>query len=285
MIPEKFGKFRDGSLTESFIPILPKPGRVSITLADGNPLPVFTVVKHGRPRFWWRVADVDNCTKTVYDNNMRCAFYARVSTTDQNCEMQLRELREYISRRDWKSGGEYVDTGFSGAKASRPALDRLMADAARRKFDCIVVYKIDRFGRSVLNLNQQLAALTSYGVRFIATSQSLDTDEKNPTSRLLLQILASVAEFEREMIRERTLSGIRAAQAAGKVVGRPKRVFRRDEVVRLRDQEGLSWRAIGRKLGLPAMTAVDSYRHGCTETVSAGTAESSGKRNRKTVAA
>ena len=81
------------------------------------------------------------------------------------------------------------------------------------------MYKIDRFGRCVLHLNQQLAALTSYGVRFIATSQSLDTDEKNPTSRLLLQILASVAEFEREMIRERTLSGIRAAQAAGKVVG------------------------------------------------------------------
>jgi DNA invertase Pin-like site-specific DNA recombinase len=101
-----------------------------------------------------------------------------------------------------------------------------MADAAQRKFDCIVVYKIDRFGRSVLHLNQQLAALTSYGVRFIATSQSLDTDEKNPASRLLLQILASVAEFKRKMIRERTLSGIKSAQAAGKVAGRPKRIFR-----------------------------------------------------------
>jgi DNA invertase Pin-like site-specific DNA recombinase len=129
----------------------------------------------------------------------------------------------------------------------------------------VVVYKIDRFGRSVLHLNQQLAALTSYGVRFIATSQSLDTDERNPTSRLLLQILASVAEFEREIIRERTLSGIKAAQAVGKVVGRPKRVFRRDEVVRLRDKEGLSWRAIGEQLGIPAMTALDSYRNGCTE--------------------
>src|ERR1035438_10102368 len=80
--------------------------------------------------------------------------------------MQLRELREYISRRDWKIGGEYVDAGFSGAKASRPALDRLMADAAKRKFDCVAVWKIDRFGRSVLHLNQQLAALTSHGVRF-----------------------------------------------------------------------------------------------------------------------
>jgi putative DNA-invertase from lambdoid prophage Rac len=217
---------------------------------------------------------------------MRCAIYARVSTTDQDCGMQLRELREYIACRDWKIGGEYIDTGFSGAKASRPALDRLMADAAKRKFDCIAVYKIDRFGRSVLHLNQQLAALTSHGVRFIATSQSLDTDEKNPTSRLLLQILASVAEFEREMIRERTLSGIRAAQAAGKVVGRPKRVFRRDEVVRLRDQEGLSWRGIGTKLGIPAMTALDSYRQSaCTETVVPEAPVSSGKRKKNNVAA
>jgi DNA invertase Pin-like site-specific DNA recombinase len=221
----------------------------------------------------------------MYDNKMRCALYARVSTTDQNCGVQLRELREYISRRGWKNGGEYIDTGFSGAKASRPALDRLMADAAQRKFDCIVVYKIDRFGRSVLHLNQQLAALTSYGVRFIATSQSLDTDEENPTSRLLLQILASVAEFEREMIRERTLSGIKAAQAAGKIVGRPKRVFRRDEVLRLRAEEGLSWRAIGKQLGIPAMTALDSYRGACTETVVAATPVSSAKRTKKPVAA
>jgi putative DNA-invertase from lambdoid prophage Rac len=201
--------------------------------------------------------------------------------------MQLRELWEYISRCGWPTGGEYIDTRFSGSKASRPALDRLMADAAKRKFDAVAVWKIDRFGRSVLHLNQQLAALTSYGVRFIATRQSLDTDEENPTSRLLLQILASVAEFEREMIRERTLSGIRAAQAAGKVVGRPRRVFRRDEVVRLRDEEGLSWRAIGKKLGIAAMTAIDSYRNSapCTETVSAGTPDSGGKRKRKTVAA
>src|SRR5580698_4157430 len=216
---------------------------------------------------------------------MKTALYARVSTTDQNCETQLRELREYVSRRGWQSVGEYVDTGFSGSKASRPALDRLMADAAQRKFDCIVVYKIDRFGRSVLHLNQQLAALTSYGVRFIATSQSLDTDERNPTSRLLLQILASVAEFEREMIRERTLSGIQAARAAGKVIGRPKRIFRRGEVVRLRDEEGLSWRAIGKQLRIPVMTAVDSYRNACTETASSQKPDPSGKRKKKIVAA
>lgn len=223
----------------------------------------------------------------MYDNSMRCALYCRVSTTDQHCDLQLRELREYIARRDWKNCGEYIDTGFSGSKASRPALDRLMADAANRKFDCVVVWKLDRFGRSVLNLSQQLATLTSFGVRFVATTQGLDTDQSNPTAALLLHILSAVAEFERSMIRERTLSGIKAAQAAGKVVGRPKRVFRRDEVVRLRDEEGLSWRAIGKRLGVPPMTILDSYRDSatCTESGAAEMPVSSAKRKRKTVAA
>ncbi len=209
---------------------------------------------------------------------MRCALYSRVSTTDQDCAIQARELREYVSRRGWIVAGEYVDDGFSGAKASRPGLDHLMADAARREFDCVLVWKLDRFGRSVLHLNQQLAALTSYGVRFIATTQGLDTDQSNPTSRLLLHILASVAEFEREMIRERTLVGIRAARANGKHVGRPKRVFRRDEVVRMRDEERLSWRAIASKLAIPVMTAVDAYKAVRTKTVSAPPSATSKKR-------
>jgi putative DNA-invertase from lambdoid prophage Rac len=207
---------------------------------------------------------------------MQTAIYARVSTQDQTCESQLRELREYASRRGWSIVCEYVDTGWSGAKASRPQLDRLMKDAAQRKFDCVLVWKIDRFGRSVLHLNQQLAALNSYGVRFIATSQSLDTDQSNPTSRLLLQILACVAEFEREMIRERTLVGLRVARANGKHVGRPRRVFRRDELVQLRES-GHSWRSIAARLGIPVMTAVDAYREYCTETVAANGTDQRGK--------
>lgn len=189
---------------------------------------------------------------------MRTAIYCRVSTNDQDCSLQLRELREYVARRGWTIAGEYIDEGFSGAKASRPALDRLMRDAASRVCDVVVVWKVDRFGRSVLHLNQQLAALTAHGVRFIATTQGLDTDASNPTSRLLLQILAAVSEFERDIIRERTLLGVRAAQRAGKAVGRPKRVFRRDEVVALRDS-GMSWRAIAEKLGVPVSTAMDAY--------------------------
>jgi putative DNA-invertase from lambdoid prophage Rac len=216
---------------------------------------------------------------------MECAIYARVSTIDQNCEMQIRELRDYMSRRGWEVAEQYVDTGFSGKKSSRPALDRLMADAAQHKFDCVCVWKLDRFGRSVLHLNQQLAALTSYGVRFISTSQSLDTDQANPTSRLLLQILASVAAFELEMIRERTLAGVQAARANGKTLGRPRRVFRRDEVIRLRDEQGLSWRAIAKELGIPVMTAVDAYQQGCTEILSVETPIPTAKSKRKVRAA
>lgn len=220
-------------------------------------------------------------TEIVYDNfgmgnvaPLSTAIYARVSTSDQHCETQLREVREFVTRHGWKIAGEYVDEGFSGAKSSRPALDRLITDAAKRKFDCVAVWKIDRFGRSVLHLNQQLETLTRHGVRFVATSQDFDTDQASASRRLLLQVLAAVAEFERQLIRERTLSGIRAAQAAGKHVGRPRRVFRRDDVVQLRDSEGLSWRAIAAKLELPVMTVVDAYKtfqadRGRTESVPA----------------
>jgi putative DNA-invertase from lambdoid prophage Rac len=125
--------------------------------------------------------------------------------------------------------------------------------------------KLDRFGRSVLHLNQQLALLESFGVRFIAVSQGLDTDHSNPTSRLLLQILASVAEFERQLICERTLAGVRMAKANGKVLGRPRRVFRRDEALNLRSA-GRSWRQIAEELRVPVSTVVDACR--CTVIVS-----------------
>jgi len=182
---------------------------------------------------------------------VKTAIYARVSTTDQNCEMQLRELREYALRRGWEIAGEYVDTGWSGAKASRPQLDRLMQDASRRSFDAVLVYKLDRFGRSVRNCLDGIEALRAHGVRFLAVSQNIDTDESNPTSRLMLHILAAVAEFERELIRERVSAGMRNAKAkgtrSGKAIGRPKAVFDRSQVVRLRE-DGLSVSQIARQL-------------------------------------
>ena len=225
-----------------------------------------------------RVARNTGASVTESPSTLQAAIYARVSTQDQNCEMQVRELREYAERRGWVIAGEYVDTGWSGAKASRPELDRLMRDAGLRRFDAVLVYKLDRFGRSVRNCLDGIEALSAHGVRFLAVSQSIDTDESNPTARLLLHILASVAEFERELIRERTLAGVRQAQAKGKVIGRPKRVFRRDEVVRLRN-EGQSWRAIAETLGVPVMTVVDAYRE-CTENPAAD-ARSNGRKHKQ----
>jgi DNA invertase Pin-like site-specific DNA recombinase len=196
---------------------------------------------------------------------MKAAIYARVSTIDQNCEMQLAELRDYVSRRGWESAGEYVDTGWCGAKASRPELNRLMHDAALREFDVILCWKLDRFGRSLLHCKSALQELQAHGVRFMATSQNIDTDESNPASRFLLHILMAAAEFERELIRERSMAGLkryRGQYAAGKVgkevhsksgkdlpVGRPKRIFARQEVLELR-KRGLSYRQIARQMDI-----------------------------------
>jgi putative DNA-invertase from lambdoid prophage Rac len=200
---------------------------------------------------------VGNTTPAV-----RAAIYARVSTSDQTCEAQLRELREYCERRGWSVHAEYVDTGWSGAKASRPELDRLMRDAAMRRFDAVLVYKLDRFGRSVRNCLDGIEALRVQGVRFLAVSQSIDTDESNPTSRLLLHILASVAEFERELIRERVLAGLRSAKArgtkSGLPIGRPQAIFDRAKVVELRNA-GESWRQIADALGVAVRTVRRVY--------------------------
>jgi DNA invertase Pin-like site-specific DNA recombinase len=178
---------------------------------------------------------------------LKAAIYARVSTQDQNCEMQVRELREYAGRRGWNLVGEYVDTGWSGAKASRPELDRLMNDAALRRFDAVIVWKLDRFGRSVRNCLDGIEALRAHGVRFLAVSQSIDTDESNPTARLLLHILASVAEFERELIRERVRAGIKSAKHKGKQLGRKHVVFDRGKALEMH-KAGASMREIAAAL-------------------------------------
>jgi putative DNA-invertase from lambdoid prophage Rac len=212
---------------------------------------------------------------------MKAAIYARVSTADQHNAIQIRELTEYVERRGWELAAVYQDT-MSGAKANRPGLDLLMADARQRRFDAVLVWKLDRFGRSLVHCVSGIQELFSLGIRFIATSQGLDTDESNPASKLLMHILAAVAQFERELIRERTLAGIRIAQANGKQLGRPKRVFRRDELVRLRE-EGQSWRNIAAQLGIPVMTAVDAYRE-CTEIVGENGAGQRGKTRGKSPA-
>ena len=183
---------------------------------------------------------------------MRAAIYARVSTADQHNAIQIRELTEYVERRGWELAGTYQDT-MSGAKANRPGLDKLMADARQRRFDAVLVWKLDRFGRSLVHCVSGIQELSSLGIRFVATSQGLDTDESNPASKLLLHILAAVAQFERELIRERVSAGIRNAKAkgtkSGKAIGRPRRVFDRGEILRLR-QDGHSLAQIARRMNV-----------------------------------
>lgn len=167
--------------------------------------------------------------------------------------MQLRELREYVARQGWSTHHEYIDHGVSGMKASRPALNRLMADARQKRFDIVLVWKLDRFGRSLQQLIENVQHLDSAGIRFISLTQAIDTDSRNPCGRLLLHLLGAMAEFERETIVERVRAGIATAKAQGKHCGRPAKVFRRDQAIKLH-AGGESIRAIAAKMGVSAMT-------------------------------
>lgn len=179
---------------------------------------------------------------------MRVALYARVSTLNgQNPEMQLTELREYSSRRGWQITEEYVDEGVSGSKESRPALNRMMADAQQRKLDAILVWKIDRFGRSLKHLVNALSNLESYGVAFISLRDNLDLSA--PSGRLMFQIIGAMSEFEKSLIQERVCCGLKNARAHGKQLGRPRRIVDRDRIVRMK-AKGMSLRDISDKLGI-----------------------------------
>jgi len=206
---------------------------------------------------------------------MKAAIYTRVSTTEQNPELQLREIQEYATRQGWQVVDLYQDVA-SGAKASRPGLNRLIVDAMARKFDCLLVWKLDRFGRSLVDCLNNIRVLEDHGIRFIAVTQGLDTDQQNPASRFLLHVLGAAAEFERSLIRERTQAGrLRYQQdyMAGKVgktvqsrsgknlpIGRPKRIFSRQRVIELR-RSGASVRAIARQLGVGVGTVSRILRH------------------------
>ena len=180
---------------------------------------------------------------------MKAAIYARVSTADQHCELQLAELRAYCSRMNWEAV-EYVEKASGSAGKSRPELERLMKDAQLRRFDVVLVWKLDRFGRSLQEFVQRVMQLDSRGIAFVALTQGIDTDKRNPAAKLLMHILAAMAEFERDLISERTKAGMAAAKAKGTRLGRPGRIWRRDLVLEMRNR-GMSWRAIAREVGVP----------------------------------
>jgi DNA invertase Pin-like site-specific DNA recombinase len=183
---------------------------------------------------------------------MKCAIYCRVSTAEQNAQMQVQELRDYCKRRSWEIADEFIDAGISGSKESRPALNRLLADAKRRKFGAVLVYRYDRFARSLRQLVNALTEFDALGIHFISLHEGVDTS--TPNGRLVFGIFASIAQFERELICSRVRSGIAAARAKGKTLGRPRVVVDTAEIQRLREQ-GYGWRAISREMGIAAETA------------------------------
>ena len=150
----------------------------------------------------------------------RIALYARVSTADQHPEAQLLALRPYAGARGLEVAGEYIDHGVSGSKDRRPALDRLMADARRRRFDAVAVTKLDRLARSTRHLVNLAAELDAVGVDLVVLDQAIDTG--TPAGRLLFHVLGAIGEFERDLIRERTVAGLRAARRRGARIGRPQ---------------------------------------------------------------
>ena len=150
---------------------------------------------------------------------MKAAIYARVSTLDQQPENQLQELRRYAEARGWTIK-EYVDHGVSGAKESRPALNDLLRDAKRRRFDVVLCWRLDRLGRNLRHLITLLDELKSLGVAFVSLAEGIDAT--TPAGKLQMHILGAIAEFERARIAERVRAGLARARAQGKRLGRPR---------------------------------------------------------------
>jgi DNA invertase Pin-like site-specific DNA recombinase len=178
----------------------------------------------------------------------RAVIYARVSTlAGQSPQMQLDVLREYAIRRELEIVEEFIDHGVSGARDQRPELDRLMSAARQRAFDVVLVYRFDRFARSVRHLVTALDEFHALGVEFVSYSESLDTS--TPMGRAMFSIIAALAELERNIIIERSVEGQRRARARGTHVGRPRRAIDEARVLELR-AEGVSVRSVARALGV-----------------------------------
>jgi DNA invertase Pin-like site-specific DNA recombinase len=179
---------------------------------------------------------------------MRAAIYARVSTFDQEPENQLLELRRYIQARGW-TAIEFVDRGVSGAKDRRPALDELLKDARRRKFDVLVCWRLDRLGRNLRHLVTLLDELQALGIGFVTLGEGIDTT--TPAGRLQLHVLSAISQFERDRIAERVKAGLQRVRTQGVRLGRPRR---RIDTERLARVAGLPEREAARRLGIPRST-------------------------------
>lgn len=184
---------------------------------------------------------------------VRAALYARVSTTGhgQDVGLQLDELRQVARQRGWLVVDEYSDAGVSGLKTSRPGLDRMMADAQAGKLDVVAVWKLDRLGRSLQHVLTTLDQLTAHGIDFVSVRDA-GLDSTTPAGRLFTAMIAAFAAFERDLIQERVVAGVRRAQAAGKHCGRPRKATADKALVAAKGllDQGWGWRAVAEATGI-----------------------------------
>ncbi len=176
---------------------------------------------------------------------LRAAIYARVSTFDQEPENQLAELRQYVTARGW-SGHEYTDRGISGAKETRPALDALMIEVKRKRVDVVILWSLDRLGRSLRHLVGLLDEFRALDVALVSLREGLDST--TPAGRLMWGIVGAIAEFEKERLRERVLAGLARARASGRRLGPTPHRITAEDLARTND---LSVRRAAAELGIP----------------------------------
>jgi DNA invertase Pin-like site-specific DNA recombinase len=184
--------------------------------------------------------------------NKKVAIYARVSTDKQAVDMQLVELQEYLKKRQWGIYREYIDQGYTGGNTKRPAFGQMMEYACKRKFDILLVWKLDRLGRSLKDLIITLHELGALGIDFISYENQLDTS--TPTGKLVFHVIGAVAEFEKDIIRERVKAGLENAKRTSKRLGRPPVSDGLLEKAKALRKEGLSFRKIGKRLGVDERT-------------------------------
>ena len=176
------------------------------------------------------------------------AIYARVSTDKQKVDMQLNQLRDFVKRSSWKVYKEFSDEGYTGSNTKRPAFTEMRQEARKRKFDILLVWKLDRLSRSLKDLINTLDELGHVGINFISYDNNLDTT--TPTGKLVFQIIGAVAEFEKDIIRERVVAGLENARQKGKKLGRPKIHDGILEKAKELRKQGISFRKIEKQLGV-----------------------------------
>ncbi len=186
----------------------------------------------------------------------RVALYGRVSTKDQDVELQLSELRKYVQDRGWINYNEYVDIGQSGSKDSRPQLNQLMVDAKRKSFDVVLVWKFDRYARSVKHLVNSLYEFKALNIDFVSLTEGIDSS--TPMGKAMFSIIGAMAELENDLIRERVQAGMKRAKSKGKAIGRPKSYLDVEEVKRL-SEKGHNVTEISRILNV---SRANIYRNG-----------------------